>query len=250
MSFAYLSKFFKNQAKNIKTSIEEVTVILDRGTASQSEIDVMEDQFNELTIKLGEANIVLENEKLEANKVRSEYNKYMEIAENLDNKIKNNIDVDANNIALDECLQYLEKMKPTLDKEENDVVEALAEYNDIKETLIVLKDKMMNAKNTNMDAIKEMERAERRKDRAEIKAENASIRAGLRTSADALGAATKATLKIAEKYKAEAVALETKAEMLGESSSTTTIKSEVLKNMLNNQPASDLSLSDRLNRLK
>ena len=249
MSFAYLSKFFKNQAKNIKTSIEQATVILDRGTASQSEIDVIEDQFNDLTIKLGEASVVLETEKAEAEKVRTKFNKYMVIAEDLNTKIKNNIDVDTNTIALNEAIQILEKIKPTLTKEENDVVEALAEYNDIKETLQILKDKLLNSQNSNSDAVKEMERAERRKARAEIKAENAALRSGLRTSADVLGAATKATLQIAEKHKIDAIALETKAEMLN-GGEEDIVKSDVLKDMLADKTTTDMSLSDRLNNLK
>jgi len=206
----------------------------------------MEDSFNDLLMKMGEAQVSLDRERKEAVAARNTYNKYLGAAEKVAAKIEAGDAAKETEEALATALEYLETNLVDVEREEAEAVEAEGFFNEIKATVEVLRDRLITAKKSIQTASKEMQKAELRKERASVKAENAASLAGLRDSTNALGDATKAMLAKAEAAKIEAAAMETKASMLGTPKATNTM----LDDMLNDAPVNTGSLQDRLAKLK
>lgn len=244
---SFLSNFFKVQGKNVKKALNQVIVEFDPEGATEAEIRTLEDHFNDLLVKLGNAQVELNRERQEADHAKLTYNKYMSAAEKLNAQIEAGDTSSEIAIALAEALDFLEKHVPEMEREEQEAKEAEEYFNEIKQTAEVLRDKLLSAKRSIESAKKDMDKAKMRKERAAAKAENAAALAGLRDSTSSIGEASKAMLERAEKEKAEAVALETKAQMLSGKVSGT---SSTLDKLLNDKPESSGSLSDRLKSLK
>ena len=245
---SFLSNFFKVQGKNIKKSINQAVVAFDPEAATEAEIQTLEDNFNELLVKLGQAQVALTKEKKEAEAARAKYNQYLAAAEKLNTQRGAGDSSQETAVALGEALQFLESFAPEVTREEQEAAEAEAYFQEIKQTAEVLRDKLLTAKKTVDSARKDMERAQMRKERAEVKAENAAALAGLRDSTSALGEASRAMLEKAEKERAAAVALETKVSLLG--GAGTPAGSDLLKKTLEGAPVSDMTLEQRLAALK
>lgn len=245
MSFAFLSKFFQVQGSKIKQGLNEAVVGFDPEAATEAEMLVLEEQFNDLLVKLGDAQVSLDREQKEAVLARQNYDKYLVAAEKLSKKLEEVADPNVES-ALSEALTFLEDNKSEVAREEAEALEAQEYFNEVKTTVEVLRDKLLTAKKSIEAAKKDMEKAELRKERASIKAENAAALAGLRDSSNAIGDATKTMLKKAEEAKAEATAMETKASMLGGGAK----KSSLLDEVLTDSPKTSGSLADRLANLK
>lgn len=245
MSIAFLSKFFKVQGSKLKQSLNEAAVSFDPEAATEAEMLVLEEQFNDLLVKLGDAQVSLDREQKEAIVARQTYDKYLEAAEKLSKRLETEPNQYVES-ALTEAIDYLEANKFEVEREEQEAVEAQEYFNEVKATVEVLRDKLLTAKKSIEAAKKDMEKAQLRKERASIKAENAAALAGLRDSSNAIGDATKTMLKKAEDAKAEAAAMETKASMLGAPAK----KSSLLDEVLTDSPKTSGTLADRLANLK
>ena len=54
---SFLSNFFKVQGKNVKKALNQVIVEFDPEGATEAEIRTLEDHFNDLLVKLGNAQV-------------------------------------------------------------------------------------------------------------------------------------------------------------------------------------------------
>lgn len=240
----FLSNFFKVQGKNLKNAANQALVAFDPEAATEAEIKTLEDSFNELLVRMGEAQGNLEREQREADAARSTYEKYMAAAEKLSAKGDTASSEEAE--ALGELVIVLETHVPEMEREEQEAKEAEEYLAELRKTAEVMRDKLLSARKSLDAAKKGMEKASLRKERAEIKAENAAAMAGLRDQTNALGEASKAMLEKAAKDKAEAAAMEAKTSLLSGSG-----KPSVLEKYLDaGATTSNASISDRLKSLK
>ena len=235
----FISNFFKVQGKNLQKAVNGAAVAFDPDGASEAEIMSFEDAFNDLLVKLGQAQIEYNREESEAKQARASYDKYMSAAEKLNAKIADGSASEKDTSAFDEVLGVLEKLKPEVDREEAEAAEAKQYLDEIKETANIMRDKLLNAKKAVDDAKRDMDRARMRKERAEIKAEKAAALAGLRSSVDTLGSASKAMIEKAERDTADAVAAEMKSEMLRGKTETASYLDEIVSDKPSPKSAAD-----------
>jgi hypothetical protein len=236
--FGFFSTFGKKQAEGFGQSIMQKLVEWDPATASEAEIEEMIKKLDELTMKAGEAKAIYDREQKEADVIQANYDKAYNYAQTLESKGETD--------KLNALLTELEKMKPELDREVKEAVEAKQFYDELTELAKSTANKVKTARETLKTAQRDMEKAKLSEQTAKERAQQAEYLAGIRKDTGDLGGALDAMKKSAEKARAAADASNLKATLLKPDAS-----SDILAEAINASaaPKSD-SPSDRLAALK
>lgn len=249
--FSFTSIFAKKKTEKVGQSIVQILAGWDPESASQAELEQMEDRLDQLVQQVAEARLIYRKEQEEADAINKLYHQRLKAAEILQTKQAENSDDPKITEALNEMVSELEEMMPEIKREEEEAKEAKIFMEELEEVAKMSAEKLTNAKKALSKAIKDMKRAEVREERSKEREEQAAKVAGLRTEADQLGSALSAMKKIAEDANSKAEASNMKAKLIAPSKSEKT--NELIASAMkeadsgNNQSK---SISDRLAALK
>lgn len=216
--FNFMKSFTKTKTRDAGKSIVQTIASWDPEAASAAEIEMMEERLDKLTQQVAEARSSYQKEQKEADEINSLYDQRMKAAELLSGKLseapENAAEIEK---ALDLLITEMEAMKPEIEQEMIEAVEAKEFMSELEEVAKAAAGKLKTARKTLDQAKRGMERAKIKQERAKDRAEQSAALAGLRNDSDNIGSALSAMQRETEKANAKADALTTKAKLLAPS---------------------------------
>ena len=256
--FGFFSTFGKKQLGNIGGSITEAIVAWDPETATEAEIEEMIQELDKVTREAGKAKAELDREQKEADAAQANYDRHFDAAKMLEGQM-----LDAQTAgdaakasglesSIGRLLDDMEKLKPELDREVREAVEAKQFYDELMEIARITAEKVKSAREILERAKRDMQRAKMEEKRAAAKAARAEKLAGLRKESSDLGVALSSMNKAAEEARAKAAASDMKAKLLSPERDKEDANIEAaLKAVTGGTPLKlESSVSDRLAALK
>ncbi|MFH0959833.1 MAG: hypothetical protein V1897_14140 [Pseudomonadota bacterium] len=255
--FGFLRSFGFEKLGKVGESITQKIVAWDPETASQAEIEEMIRELDKITTEAGKARAEYDREKAEAEAAQKNYDKFLSAAELLNKRLEEAqalgdqakvVELDK---SLNKILENLEEMKPELERENQEAIEARAYHEELMELAQVTADKLKKAKEMLEKGRRDMQRAEIERQRAAARAEKSQKMAGLKNETSSLGVALAAMNRQAEQARAQATASDIKTKLLStERDGQDEIIKAALAEVAGETPAKTLSTSDRLAQLK
>jgi hypothetical protein len=243
----FLGSFGKEKLSGVQQSFMQKLVAWDPETASQAEIEEMIKELDKVTSEAGKARTDYEKEAAEAEAARKNYSKYLSAAELLEKQVA---DGDASKSgSLETLLAKLEEMRPDVEREEKEAIDAKEYFEEVKQLAEATAEKLKSAKSMLAAAHRDMKSAEIEQKRAADKAAQAEKLAGLRKDTGSLGVALEAMRKQASDTKAKAEADNMKAGLLGDMKKEDPNISEALKIVGGDAPK-NASVAERLAALR
>ncbi|WP_035075484.1 hypothetical protein [Maridesulfovibrio zosterae] len=216
--FNFMKSFTKTKTRDAGKSIVQAIASWDPEAASAAEIEMMEERLDKLTQQVAEARSSYQKEQKEADEINSLFDQRMKAAELLSGKLADNPE---NAAEIEEALNLLvaemEEMKPEIDREMMEAVEAKEFMGELEEVAKAAAGKLKTARQSLDKAKRDMERAKIKQERAQERAEQSAALAGLRNDSDNIGSALSAMQREAEEATIKADALSAKAKLLAPS---------------------------------
>jgi len=189
MSFMkFLTGMGKQKTKEMGKSISGAIVSWDPMAASEVQITEMQERFESLSLKVEKARGDWKKEDAEAVAIQANYDKKKKAAQLLQGDLTT-LEGDAKvqtEEALNALVDELEELKPDVEIEVQEAVEAKAWFDEIEKDLVMFADKLKMARKNLDKAIKGKEKAGLRTEKALDKAKEAEERNGIRSQTDAL----------------------------------------------------------------
>jgi septal ring factor EnvC (AmiA/AmiB activator) len=218
--FGFFTTFGKKQIGNIGESITRSIVAWDPETATEAEIEAMIQELDKITKEAGKAKAQFEKEQKEADAAQKNYDRHLAAAQMLESQMLEaqtggdsgkalQLETSVGNLVND-----LEKLKPELDREVREAVEAKEFYDELMDVARITAEKVKKAREMLERAKRDMERAKMEEVRANAKAARAEKLAGIRKDASDLGIALSSMNQAAEEARAKAAASDMKAMLL------------------------------------
>jgi hypothetical protein len=243
----FLGSFGKEKLSDMQQGFLTKLVAWDPETASQAEIEEMIKELDKVTSEAGKARTDYEKEAAEAEAARKNYDKYLAAAELLGKQVDGG---DASkSTSLETLLAKLEEMRPDVEREEKEAVDAKEYFEEVKQLAEATAEKLKSAKAMLAAAHRDMKSAEIEQKRAADKAAQAEKLAGLRKDTGSLGVALEAMRKNAADTKAKAEADNMKAGLLSDVKKEDPNIAEALKTVSGDAPKT-ASVADRLAALR
>ncbi len=217
--FSFTSIFAKKKTEQAGQSIVQMLAGWDPETASQAELEQMENRLDKLVQQVAESRQIYRKEQEEADAINKLYEQRLKAAEILQTKQAENPDDSKVADALNELVAGLEEMMPEIDREVEEAREAKEFMEELEEVAKLSADKLKNAKKVLSKAMKDMARANVREERSKEREEQAAKLAGLRSETDQLGSALSAMKKNADDANARAEASNMKSKLISPSNS-------------------------------
>jgi hypothetical protein len=194
----------------------EGLVKLDPETATEAQIDALLKDFDDMSLKVAEAQRDFEKEQKEADAISNLFNQRLKAAEVLQGRLgtaapeaKASLET-----SLGKLLDQIEEMKPDVDREKAEAEDAGALYQDMKKTLEDFAERLKTTRKQIEAARRQMKSADMQKERAKMKEANSLAAAGLKKQGDQLNVVLGAMNDIAEKDRVQAKAAEERARLL------------------------------------
>jgi chromosome segregation ATPase len=255
--FGFMKNLGKQKMGDAGRSLTEAIVSWDPEAASQAEIETMIDDLDKITREAATARLTFQKEKQEADAARSNYDRHLQAAEILNQKMEtakadgNQADEQSVSASLEKLLKQLETLRPEVEREAQEAEEAKVVMGQLEEFAGVAAAKLKTARSQLEAGKREMQRAEMDKKRAQERAAQAERLAGLKQETSNLGVALSAMNRQAEKAKAETAAASMKATLLApEKSGEDKNIDEALKAVSGEKTEPQGSFADRLAALK
>ncbi|MFH1117412.1 MAG: hypothetical protein V1792_26120 [Pseudomonadota bacterium] len=256
--FGFVATFGKKQIGSIGESITRSIVAWDPETATEAEIESMIGELDKITREAGKAKMQFDKEQKEADAAQKNYDRHLAAAQMLESQMLeaqsggNAAKASDLESSISRLVDDLEKLKPELEREVREAVEAKEFYNELMEVARITAEKVKTARETLERAKRDMERAKMQEVKAAAKAAKAEKLAGLRKDASDLGIALAGMNMAAEEARAKAAASDMKAKLLSpEHDSEDSNVAAALKAVSGDSPLQlRPSVSDRLAALK
>jgi len=212
----------KQKVKQAGEGMARAIVEWDPAAASEAQIEMMSEKFEELSLKVEKARQEHKVEQKEADEAVANYDLRKKAALSLQADLQKaegdaKVQLEA---ALTELITDLEDLKPEVETEKTEAVDALAWLNDLEKDLKIFSDKMKTARKDTNKASKNMERAKRQQGKAEEKAAQANERAGISKQADAFDSVLSVMNDNAARAQAAADAATNRASLMSKTSAT------------------------------
>ena len=251
--FSFMKSFVGAKGQQIGNDIVQAIVEMDPETATQAQLEQMEQDLDKAGAVIQKLSAELEREIREYNVAKTRYDQLMGAAEVLQRKLENECSDRAGlEASLTKLVGQLEALAPEVTQEEKDVNDVRALLDTAKDAYKEKAEALTTAK-ANLERTKrEMQRAIMQEEREGEKAARAAEVAGLRNNkSNNLNAATQAFQRRADEAKAKAAASAMKTEALtkGAPASSDANIQAALKEAAG-APAPTESLQERLARLK
>ncbi|WP_432735861.1 hypothetical protein [Maridesulfovibrio sp. FT414] len=216
--FNFMKNFTKTKTRDAGKSIVQIIASWDPEAASTAEIEMMEERLDKLTQQIAKARFSYQKEQKEADEINALYDQRLKAAELLSTKLAAN---PGNAAEIEEALNLLitemEEMKPEIEQEMLEAVEAKEFMNELEDVAKAAANKLKTARKSLDQAKRGMERAKIKQQRAQDRAEQSATLAGLRQETDNIGSALSAMQREADEANAKADAMNTKAKLLAPS---------------------------------
>ena len=218
--FGFFATLGKKQLSNIGDGITQSIVAWDPETATEAEIEEMIGELDKITREAGKAETEYRREQKEADAAQANYDRHFSAAQMLESQM---LEAQAGGdsgkasqfeSSIGRLLDDLEKLKPELDREVREAVEAKEFYDELMEIARITAEKVKSAREMLERAKRDMQRAQIEEKRASAKAQKAEKLAGLRKETSDLGIALSSMNKAAEEARAKAAASDMKAKLL------------------------------------
>ncbi len=215
--FSFTSIFAKKKTEKTGHSIVQLLAGWDPESASQADLELMENRLDKLVQQVAEARVIYRKEQHEVDAINELYSQRLKAAEILQAK-QDKTPGDAKlTDALTKMVSELEEMLPEIEREEEEAKEAKIFMEELEDVAKVSAEKLKNAKSELKKAMQDMKRAEVREERSKDREAQAVKLAGLRDETDQLGSALSAMKKTAEESNARADAANMKAKLVSPS---------------------------------
>lgn len=216
MFFKFFSKMAKQSVKQAGASLTQAIVSFDPESASEAQIEIMNDKFKELALKVAKARQDYEKEKNEADDARESFDKKKRTALILQEDIKTleGEEKQKTEEAFERIVEDLEEFKPEMEREIKEADDAKAWLDDLEKDLKAFSNKLKQARKKIEQAAKTMERAQRTKEKALDRAKQAEERAGISNTINAFDDVLGVMEKNAKKAELEAVAANKRSDLL------------------------------------
>jgi chromosome segregation ATPase len=213
---SFLKKFFGEEVKHGVNEFTSFLVKFDPETASEAQMEVFKQKFDELSLKVATARNNLQKEQDKYNDLEKAYQQRIKAAEILEKKFNETQDPNVEK-SLNELLNKLEELKPDVDSEKQDCQEAEEIYNEVASYLKEFTVKMEAAHKAIDKAKQDMVRASIEKERSQLKSDAAEIKAGLSSDKNDLNVVLNSFQSKANKDRNEAAAANLRVESLTKS---------------------------------
>ena len=221
MGLGFLFGMGKQKAKDAGKALNEAVVKWDPEAASEVQIQEMNDRFISLSEKVETARTEWRKEQHEADVISANYDKKKKAALILQGDLAT-LEGDAKtqtDSALSGLITELEELKPDVEVEVQEAVEAKQWLDDLEGDLKTFADKMTTARKQLAKAAKGMEKAARKEDKANERAKDAEERAGIRKETDAFDNVLNVMNANVDKAEAKASAADSRAKLLSKTDS-------------------------------
>jgi predicted RNA-binding protein Jag len=217
---SFLKKFFGQEVKNAMNDFTSFLVTFDPETASDAQMEVFKEKFNELSLKVATARSNFDKECKEYLDAKKSYDQRVVAAEILQKKLAGTEpgitpESDPKTLeGLNALLDKLEELKPEVEREKQESEEAEEIFNELTGYLKEFTAKMEGAQKAIVRAKADMARASIEKERAQLRNEAAMIKSGLSKDKNDLNVVLNAFTQKAEKDRTEASAANLRVEAL------------------------------------
>ncbi|HYE00190.1 MAG TPA: hypothetical protein VEH84_12465 [Alphaproteobacteria bacterium] len=216
--FAFMKSFLGIKGQQVGRDMVDALVAFDPKSATQAQLQVMEQDLDKTGLLLAQLRAELDREIREAQAATANYNRLIAAAEHLENQIAGTADP-AQRAQLEQSLGTLvgklEELRPEVDSEEQDVVEARRLLDETEAAYREKAQALAEARKVLERAGRDMSRAKIDQERNEARARKAAEVAGLRGGQDnKLHTALDAMRRQADEARAKAEAARVKAEIL------------------------------------
>lgn len=217
MVWRFLKHYGMNKASGILDDFASAVIAFDPQTASKAQILMMETELDKLGKRVAEAEAELRREHRETLELKQIYEQYMAAAQILEAKLSAEGESDKSadtEASLVRIIEKLELMKPEIEREEREDLEAEAWRGELRHAFEELAQKIRNADNELRSACRQMDVANLQKDRAVDQDYHARAAAGLTSSISSLSVALDSMNQETARVRAETEALKLKAGLL------------------------------------
>jgi len=216
MGMGFFAKFGGEKLKQAKQSLTQAIVEFDPETASDAAIEMMDEQVDELSRELAKANQDLKKESMEADAAKVNYNRKVEVAGKLQDKIDEASGAKAKSLqtSLDTLLEDIESTRSDVELEIQEAADAQLVVDDFQQAIEMAVSKLKSARSDHKKAMGDMKRANLAEKRATDQANRQKKLAGIGGSDDGMSTALDAMKAATAERTANAEAAQTKADML------------------------------------
>ena len=211
---SFWKMFAKQKAEDTIQGIAEAVINLDPETASKAQIAELEGKVGGASMEIAKARREYQREQQEADEAQAAYEKQYKMAEYLQGQIDAGENVDENQDALNDVITTLQEMKPEVEREQEEAVEAKAYLDESEAVAKELASQLKSIKGELDSAKRDMQTAEKKQQRLKLQQERQDRLKGLSSNSSS-AVAVNAMKKRAEKVKDEMTAAETKNRLLG-----------------------------------
>lgn len=210
----FWNKFLKQKAKDVSNGLTAAAVKWDPNSATEAEIEEMDDQLKKISKQYAEAKVDYEKEQKEADLIKVNYNRYLQAAQNLQALIDKGEDVEKNTATLNKILTQLEEMKPEVQREVDEAKEAKEFMDELLASVEMYGEKLKSARKALTQAKRNMEKSELQAKRAKEREEQLKENEGIKKSGNGLDIVLRTMNEQAEKSKAETEASKIRQQLL------------------------------------
>lgn len=212
----------KQKTQEMGDSVKSAIVSWDPLAASEVQIEEMQKRFEALSVKVETARQDWQKEQKEYDVIQENYEKKKKAAQILQGDMADANEATKKKLenALTALVDELEELKPDVEQEKLEAVEAKQWLQTLESDLTMFADKLKTARKNLTKAVKSMEKAEHREERAVARAQEAAERAGIRTQTDAIDDVLNIMNKNVDKANAKADAADKRSKLLTPTSAT------------------------------
>ena len=243
----FLKHFGLKTAENTGSSIIDFLVSFDPETASEAEIDRLDEYLEDLTTKMIEAKKDYEREQKEYEMIYANYNRMFAAVE----KFRTMEQTDQIIQNIDNLIDEMEMMKPEVIREKEEAEESKQYYEELQEAVKSAADKLKSARSDLKKAVRQMEQAEARQERLKEKEERAKVLAGIKKDTNKIGSALSAMQRRTDEMNMKVEVSQTKLKLLNMDNNTDKVTAALrMAEMDNNNSTNKPAHEDRLANLK
>lgn len=216
----FIKSLISVKADNLAQEAVKALVTLDPEAATEAELKNMEQNLDKLGVELAKARQSYAKEQKEADEIIALFNQRIAAAQKLEEQIAVETDAARRGSleqSLDRLVTMLEEMKPDVQREQDEAVDAKAFLEEVEQAYRTAGERLKGARAALEKAAKDMKRAEMQQDQAKARADRASRLAGITKSVDSLSVALTAMNDKASDMKAKAESANMKAQLLTKS---------------------------------
>ena len=246
--FSFLKHFGIKKAEQAQLSIVDFLTQLDPETASEADINRLDEILTDLTSKMVVAKNDYNREQNEYVAINNHYEKIVASIKSLQNKLETISDETERSTILghiDTLVTELESLQPKVLQEKTEAEEAKVYFEELQEAVKSAAEKLKTARSDLKNAARQMELAKTRNERVKEKEERAKILAGIKNDTSKISSALSAMQRKTDQLNLDTEVSSEKFKLVSKSDN------DPLKDALNaaeNKSAAP-SLEDRLKKL-